>query len=851
MDLRLRQHAAPPRPTPSATPPPTPTTLLALSKTLPGGGIWTHDSVAGGRLASVTDPLGRITAYTHVLDRQTGAVHPDGSATSRTYDAAGQLLSTTDELGRITTYAYDKRRRLVVLANPLEEQIDYAYDAAGRRTAEMLPGGLTRHTGYDAAGRVTSVTTASGTEAEASVTYAYDADGRLLTETDPLGHTTTHAYDAHSRRTATTTPLGLVTTFTYDRAGNSTATTRPDGSQLSRAHDALGRVLSETDTRRRRAARLHHRSFTHDAAGRRTAKTYADGAVERSAYDAAGQLVRFTTARGVTRDYAYDTRGLSVDYSDDTPDVRYTYNAVGQRTSASNAHAAIAYAYDGAGRSSGSRAPPAFALSHGRLTRIAYPGSGAPAVDYSLRGNLAAVAGTGFNIAYSRRLDDRIRSMAFSNGVANTRSYDADGRLTGTAYRLGDAAAPSAAPPTPSTPSVAAPPWSGPTAPETPTPTTLRIRSSAPATRHRILPPLAAAPLQRRLRLRRRGQPHPRRQRLRPRRDLPRQQAQPVHRRLHPRRRPRLRLRRQPRLQRRHRPLLGRREPPPVHRPRLARRRRPAYDPLDEAHDGSDWSRESDTRYTYWGWDVIEEHRALAGAPSETRRLVWGEDLGGSFQTAGGVGGLLVQSVSGGTHDGADWFYHYDGNGNVTELTNASGATVASYRYTAYGDTWSATGNAASANHYRFSTKPIDDEVIRSASSAFSSGLYYYGYRFYDPALGRWINRDPIGEEGGLNLYGFVGNDAIDIIDTLGLTFIAPRWLPPPLRPFGDPSNLDFPIDVFPRGNGGFWSETVIWTNNTLSSGGPGRKCKKSNAPWDKTVEEIVSTRRLPLVLVF
>jgi uncharacterized protein RhaS with RHS repeats len=50
------------------------------------------------------------------------------------------------------------------------------------------------------------------------------------------------------------------------------------------------------------------------------------------------------------------------------------------------------------------------------------------------------------------------------------------------------------------------------------------------------------------------------------------------------------------------------------------------------------------------------------------------------------------------------------------------------------------------------------------------SGFNYYGYRFYDPGAGRWLNRDPIGERGGVNLYGMVGNDAINWIDSLGLS---------------------------------------------------------------------------------
>jgi RHS repeat-associated protein len=60
---------------------------------------------------------------------------------------------------------------------------------------------------------------------------------------------------------------------------------------------------------------------------------------------------------------------------------------------------------------------------------------------------------------------------------------------------------------------------------------------------------------------------------------------------------------------------------------------------------------------------------------------------------------------------------------------------------------------------YRFSTKPSDP----------TTGFYYYGYRWYDPVTGRWPSRDPIGERGGINLYGFVENDSIVEFDVFGL----------------------------------------------------------------------------------
>ncbi len=64
----------------------------------------------------------------------------------------------------------------------------------------------------------------------------------------------------------------------------------------------------------------------------------------------------------------------------------------------------------------------------------------------------------------------------------------------------------------------------------------------------------------------------------------------------------------------------------------------------------------------------------------------------------------------------------------------------------------------ADENPFRFSTKYLDS----------ATNLYYYGYRYYFPELGRWLNRDPIGEQGGLNLYGFVLNDPVLGFDALG-----------------------------------------------------------------------------------
>jgi len=103
--------------------------------------------------------------------------------------------------------------------------------------------------------------------------------------------------------------------------------------------------------------------------------------------------------------------------------------------------------------------------------------------------------------------------------------------------------------------------------------------------------------------------------------------------------------------------------------------------------------------------------------------------------------------------------YYADGNGNVTSLIDANQAVVASYRYDPFGNVISKSGTLANANVYRFSSKEMH----------VNSGMYYYGFRFYDPNLQRWINRDPIAEEGGINVHAFVENSPFFFVDLYGL----------------------------------------------------------------------------------
>jgi RHS repeat-associated protein len=69
---------------------------------------------------------------------------------------------------------------------------------------------------------------------------------------------------------------------------------------------------------------------------------------------------------------------------------------------------------------------------------------------------------------------------------------------------------------------------------------------------------------------------------------------------------------------------------------------------------------------------------------------------------------------------------------------------------------------------FSYNTLPINDSSEKAPLSK-TTGVTYYQYRWYDPVTGRWPSRDPIEEEGGLNLYGFVANDPVGFVDVAGM----------------------------------------------------------------------------------
>jgi len=188
------------------------------------------------------------------------------------------------------------------------------------------------------------------------------------------------------------------------------------------------------------------------------------------------------------------------------------------------------------------------------------------------------------------------------------------------------------------------------------------------------------------------------------------------------------------------------------------------YDPLSRRTSKKVWEWDDltsgyvvkeDLRFLYHGWNLMAEINAEGDM---VRSHLWGLDLSGSMQGAGGVGGLLCTTSYGLATE--QWFPAYDGNGNAMAMVNtATGEAQARFEYDPSGREVRATGPALAHAKFRFSSKYFDGE----------SGLSYYGFRYYSPDTGRWVNRDPIGEQGGVNLYAIVANNPVNLWDPFGL----------------------------------------------------------------------------------
>jgi RHS repeat-associated protein len=148
------------------------------------------------------------------------------------------------------------------------------------------------------------------------------------------------------------------------------------------------------------------------------------------------------------------------------------------------------------------------------------------------------------------------------------------------------------------------------------------------------------------------------------------------------------------------------------------------------------------TKFLYDGDQIIAEYD---GSDNLTAKYVYGA----------GIDEVLMGLTPQGSDPNKERYYHYDGLGSVTAITNSSGAVIESYSYDAFGKP---SAVSSVGNRYMFTGREYDAET----------GLYYYRARMYSPDLGRFLQKDPIGYKAGINLYTYCLNNPINWIDPMG-----------------------------------------------------------------------------------
>ena len=435
------------------------------TRTLPAGTAvttWTYDTA--GNLASLTNPLGHATAWSGYsgLGQPGSMIDANGVTTAYTYDAKGNPATETRQLAggwRTTTYTYNNDRQLKIAAMPGGRMAQFDYAASGRLQASGnalnqwvgygfdVPGNTSatsseRHT--PALSGSTPVATAAGQfsavrkldslrrpwqdlgNAGQQISYSYDGNGNLKTRTDAASRVTRYDYDVRNRLVKTTAADGGVTAYAYDTEGRLGSVTDPRGLVTSYTYDGLGNVLSQT------SPDTGQTTYTYDSAGRMSRMTRANGAVTNFTWDALDRLTS-RTAGNVTESFFYDegsnAKGRLTRITDASGETSWTYDDAGEVLSQVNTILGTTFAtswtYD----------------AQGRLSGMTYPG-GNPTLGYSydaygrlsaITSTLAGVWGTladGF--LYQPATEQRY-AWRFGNGLPRLVTLDTDARVAGLA----------------------------------------------------------------------------------------------------------------------------------------------------------------------------------------------------------------------------------------------------------------------------------------------------------------------------------------------------------------------------------------------------------------------------------
>jgi RHS repeat-associated protein len=410
--------------------------------------VYTFGYGTSGVLASVTQPGGLTTTYLDhtALELPRRVVDPNGVQTTYTYDGAGRVLTASAE-GDTTSFTYTPSGKLATATWPGVGAFTYGYDDLDRVTS--ISNGLEERVTYQYEGDSENITRAEIQDAQAGVhkatSFEYDAERRLIRMIGSANSVTEYGYDWAGNRVSHKDPNGRIVSAVYDALGRQVRITRPGDIVTHYGYDGRDRRSRVTDPNGVVT------TYTYDDRGHLYRETSADAGTSTHTYDAAGHLTSRTDARGTVVQYQNDALGrrTRIDFPHDA-DVTYTYD------SCPNGKGRLCRVVDQAGTSE-------YVLSRkgevveerrtlhgvvyvtgygygpgGRLDRITYPGGRQVKYSYGTVGEIVAVTTIPVNQAeqvvasgITYKPFGGIATVAYGNGLARQLTYDSQYRVSG------------------------------------------------------------------------------------------------------------------------------------------------------------------------------------------------------------------------------------------------------------------------------------------------------------------------------------------------------------------------------------------------------------------------------------
>jgi RHS repeat-associated protein len=697
-----------------------------IKKTEPDGSAATYAYDGSSNLTATTDPMGKTTTYTYnALNLVTGITDPKGNTTRYGYNANGDLTSITDAANAVTQYQYDTRGNITSITNPV---------------------GKTTTMTYDAKNNLISVTDPKN----GAVTMAYDNAGNMLTQTDALNNTTAFQYNSLNQLTRITDPKGYVTAYTYDYKGNRLTATDADSNttryiynyrdQLTRITDALNNItnlaysgagcascgtgveklIAVTD------ARNHTTAYEYDTTGKLVRETDPLGKITTYTYDGTGNLLTRTNPDNKTITYTYDlNRRLTRKQYSDSSITAFQYDDTGNMTYAGNQSIAYNFAYDGNKRitaitDSNSRSIQYNYDAAGNRTTMVTPENRTVSYGYD-NGNLLTRITTDLgNFTFTYDANNRRITRSHPNGTISTYSYDEKSRMTGIITTKNS------------------------TSIDSVTYTHDNVGNRITKTQPTVNYSYGYDAVYRLTQAAKTGGSH--------------QPETYTYDQVGNR-------------------LTRENETPPTNNEttqyiyddenRLTgvqitqnskvRQLTFTYDPfgrrIAETLIKDEIGTECDnpnicprtTHYLYDDKNIILEYNT-------------GNEIQARYTHGPGIDEPLSTEFKTGTGY-TPYFYHADGLGSITALSNAQGNIVQRYEYDSFG-IMNITMQGNIKQPYTYTSREYDSET----------GMYFYRARYYDPKVGRFVTKDPIGFAGGdSNLYGYVSNNPLLYLDPYGL----------------------------------------------------------------------------------